>query len=75
MKSFIYGVFAALALGAASFSLPAKADPGPQTECSMGLCIVYVFVRTEDANGNFTGYAKVELRRYWLTGDDWIPAD
>jgi len=75
MKLFCLAVLASLALGIASFSLPAKAHPGPQTECFGNLCIVYVFVPTYDANDNFTGYAKVESRRFWRFGDDSLPGD
>jgi hypothetical protein len=75
MKRILPAVLSALVFAAAAFSPRAEAYPGTQTECILNLCIVYTWVRTEDANGNFTGWAKVEVGRYWVTGDDWIPAD
>lgn len=51
----------------------AEAYSWTETECMGNYCIVYGYVRTEDANGNFTGYARYEVQRYWR--DDVISID
>ena len=63
----------ALVFAAAVFLLllspKAEAYDWTETECLGNLCIVYGYIRTEDANGNFTGYARYEISRYWQTGE------
>ena len=65
LSAFVTSVFASV-LGFVAFIPRAEATySSTQVECVLNLCIVYAWVRTEDENGNFTGYVRYEVSRYW----------
>lgn len=54
---------------AVTYAPRAEAYDYTETVCQLNQCIVYGYIRTTDQYGNFTGYARYEISRYWRTGD------
>lgn len=74
-KTFLSGVtvcVCAYILSVVALVPRAEAYEWTETQCYYGLCIVYGYVKTTDENGNFTGYARHEISRYYQEDVDSI---
>lgn len=61
-----------LALAAPTAQANPESVGTTKTECTYTLCVVSTWTRVVDANGDFAGYAWVEVSRYWLEPEDSI---